>query len=106
MERRGENANQIRVVLAEDHHVVREALAALLSQQPDIKVVGQVAEGTQLFDVVDRLRPDVLIMDVEMPRHKPIEATKRLRRQYAVLFAISYGLVMVEPNNNQFTAWT
>jgi DNA-binding NarL/FixJ family response regulator len=69
----------IRVLLAEDHHVVRTAVAALLSKEPDIEVVGEVAEGTALMATVEKSRPDIVLMDAQMPNHRPVAAAERLR---------------------------
>lgn len=74
--------NKIRVLLAEDHHVVRAAVAALLSKEPDMEVVGEVADGRTLLGMVERHRPDLVLMDVQMPHHRPVEVTKTLHEQY------------------------
>lgn len=79
------NTDKIRVVLAEDHHVVRSAVAALLSREPDIEVVGEVADGNALQNTVERLQPDILLMDAQMPNHRPVEATEFLRQRYPEL---------------------
>jgi len=68
----------IRVVIAEDHHVVREAIAAHLARQPDIQVVGQVADGGELMAAVEAARPDVLLLDVKMPGLKAPQAARAL----------------------------
>lgn len=71
---------QIRVVLAEDHHVVLAAVAEFLDKEPDIQVVGQIAEGgPRLIELVERLQPDVLLLDAHMPGHKVIESAQLLR---------------------------
>ena len=72
------NTAKIRIVLAEDHHVVRTAVAALLSKEPDLEVVGEVADGNTLVQTVARIQPDILVMDAQMPNHKPVEATRAL----------------------------
>jgi DNA-binding NarL/FixJ family response regulator len=69
----------IRVLLAEDHHVVRTAVAALLTKEPDIEVVGEVAEGNALMAMVEKSRPDIVLMDAQMPNHRPVAAAERLR---------------------------
>lgn len=74
-------SNKIKVVLAEDHHVVRTAFAALLAKEPDIEVVGEVANTADLLQTVQDLRPDVLLLDAHMPGGKVITAAKRLREQ-------------------------
>jgi DNA-binding NarL/FixJ family response regulator len=73
---------RIKVVVAEDHHVVRTALTSLLSREEDLWVVGEAADGNNLMRVVEKVRPDVLLMDAQMPDHKPVEATHTLREQY------------------------
>lgn len=74
-------SNKIKVVLAEDHHVVRTAFAALLAKEPDIEVVGEVANTADLLQTVQDLRPDVLLLDAHMPGGKVITAAKKLREQ-------------------------
>ena len=68
----------IRVVLVDDHAVLRSGLAALLSGAGDIEVVGQAAEGAEAVDVVRRTRPDVVVMDLQMPGVDGVQATSRI----------------------------
>jgi DNA-binding NarL/FixJ family response regulator len=69
----------IRVVLAEDHHLVRKGIVALLERADDIDVVGEGADGQEAVALVQRLGPDVLVMDIAMPRLDGIQATERVR---------------------------
>lgn len=71
----------IDLVLAEDHHVVRAAIAALLQNEPDIDVIGEVADASMLIDVVEALNPKVLVLDAHIPGHRVIETTRLLRRR-------------------------
>ena len=71
--------SNIKVVLAEDHHVVRAAVATFLTKEPDIEVVGEVAEGSALMEVVEKLKPDILILDAHMPGHKVVQSAKALQ---------------------------
>ena len=71
--------SNIKVVLAEDHHVVRAAVATLLTKEPDIEVVGEVAEGSMLMDVVEKFKPDILVLDAHMPGHKVAQSAKTLQ---------------------------
>jgi DNA-binding NarL/FixJ family response regulator len=68
----------IRVVVVDDQELVRSGFAMILEAQADIEVVGEAADGVDALDVVRRERPDVVLMDVRMPRLDGIEATARL----------------------------
>jgi DNA-binding NarL/FixJ family response regulator len=70
----------VRVVLADDHPVVRDGLSALLSSVPDIDVVGTAATGREAVRAAVTLRPDVLVMDIHMPDHDGVAATREIRR--------------------------
>lgn len=70
----------VRVVLADDHAVVREGLKALINAQTDMRVVGEAAEGESAWRTACELSPDVLIMDLSMPRMNGAESTARVLR--------------------------
>ncbi len=71
----------IRILLADDHTIVRQGLARLLEDQPGFKVVGEAVNGRQAIDQAEKLRPDVIIMDIAMPRLNGIEAAKRILKK-------------------------
>ena len=71
----------IRVLIADDHELMRNGLHAILGAQQDIEVVGEAEHGAQAVENAIRLHPDVVIMDIRMPRLDGIEATKRLAVQ-------------------------
>jgi DNA-binding NarL/FixJ family response regulator len=73
---------KIRVVLADDHAIVREGVKALLNLADDIDVVGEAADGRQAIARVQALEPDVIVMDIAMPDLGGLEATVEIRRQY------------------------
>jgi two-component system, NarL family, response regulator DesR len=68
----------IRVLLAEDQGMVRGALASLLEMEPDIEVVAQVSRGDEVLDRADEVRPDVALLDIEMPGKTGLEAASEL----------------------------
>jgi DNA-binding NarL/FixJ family response regulator len=72
----------IRVVLADDQRVVREGLELVLRMLPDIEVVGAAANGMDAVALVDRERPDVVLMDLRMPEMDGVEATSRIRAEH------------------------
>ena len=69
----------IRVGLADDHHLVREGIRALLEKAEDLQVVGEAVDGEEAVALVERLSPDVLVMDIAMPRLNGIKAAERIR---------------------------
>jgi len=84
----------IRVLIAEDQAMVREALAALLALEPDIDVVAQVGRGDEVLDAVRAAEPDVALLDIEMPGMSGLEATEGLRRELPgtrVLILTTFG---------------
>jgi two-component system, NarL family, response regulator DesR len=71
----------IRILIAEDQGMVRGALAALLSLEPDLDVVAQVASGDEVLSAAQETRPDVALLDIEMPGMDGIEVAAALRRE-------------------------
>ena len=63
----------IRIVLADDHKVVREGIRALLEEEPDFEIVGEAANGLEAVSVVERVRPNILLLDLSMPKPESTE---------------------------------
>ena len=69
----------LRVILADDHAILRDGVRLILESQPDIAVVGEAATGEEAIALAERLRPDIIVMDIAMPGINGLEATRRLR---------------------------
>ena len=72
--------SKIRVMLADDHTILREGIRVLLEAQPDIEVVGEAADGRQAVDKAHELKPDVVLMDIGMPAMNGLEATRHIKK--------------------------
>lgn len=70
----------IRIVVADDQRLVREGFAAILGNEPDLEVVGVAGDGAEALDVVRRTEPDVVVMDIRMPKIDGIAATQQIAR--------------------------
>lgn len=74
--------SKTRIVLADDHEVVRLGLMTLLNDQPDMEVVGEAGSGAEAVRAVERLRPDIVLMDIRMPGEGGIEATREITARF------------------------
>ncbi len=72
----------IRVFIADDHAIVRKGIRALLATEPEIEVIGEAGDGTEAVAEAEKLRPDVLLMDLVMPKMDGIEATRQITARF------------------------
>jgi len=72
----------ITILLVEDHKIVREGTRQLLEQSPDLTIIGEAADGEEAVRLTTELLPDVVVMDVRLPRLNGIEATKAIKDQH------------------------
>src|SRR5689334_24594588 len=82
IKRRRHPVEKIKVLIADDHRVVREGLAAILKMKDDIHIVGEAQDGMEAIEKVKTLVPDVVLMDVSMPRMGGVEATRQIKREF------------------------
>lgn len=75
-------ARRITVLLAEDHHIVREGFRSLLKHETDIEVVGEAENGRQAIQLIRKLHPEVVVMDIAMPLLNGLEATRQIRKEF------------------------
>ena len=73
---------KIKVLIVDDHTLVRDGIRALLSLVADVKVVGEAANGKEALEQVERLSPDIVLMDLAMPIMNGLEATRRIRKKF------------------------
>jgi DNA-binding NarL/FixJ family response regulator len=84
-----------RLILADDHHLLRRGFKSLLSGEPDLEVVGEASNGLQAIEMCRRLDPDLILMDVRMPEMDGITATRRIKDERP-----GVGILMVTMHEN------
>ncbi len=72
---------RIKVLLVDDHTLVREGFAKMLELEPDLAVVGQASDSKEAFELVKKLNPDIVLMDIRLPGITGIEATKKIKEE-------------------------
>jgi DNA-binding NarL/FixJ family response regulator len=72
---------KVRIVIAEDHTILREGLRSLLSSDPNFEIVGEAEDGREAIKCVEKFRPDLILTDLSMPRMNGMEAIKEIKRQ-------------------------
>ena len=75
--------NKIRVLLADDHTILRDGIRALLEDQADIEVIGEAEDGIATVKMTAQLQPDVVVMDIAMPLLNGLEATRQIKRDFS-----------------------
>jgi len=81
--------DEIRLMLVDDHEVIRTGLRMLLESQPDIKIVGEASSGSQALVVASETKPDVIVMDITLPDITGIEATKRIKESFPEISVVA-----------------
>ena len=83
---------RIKVLIADDHGIVREGLRSLLGKQPDMEIIGEADDGRKALDLVQELEPDVVIMDISMPNLNGVDATRHIVREYPKVKVIALSM--------------
>ena len=74
--------DKINIVLAEDHTILRDGLKALLSSDPKFDIIGEAEDGRAAVRCVEKLEPDLILMDLSMPRMSGMEAIREIKKRY------------------------
>lgn len=80
---------KLRILLADDHQIVRDGLRLLIDSQPNMRVVGEAANGMAVLRLARELKPDVVVMDLSMPELNGLQATERLKAEYPELKVVA-----------------
>ena len=81
-----------RIVLVDDHALVRDGLRSILAEHPDLCVVGEASDGEMAIEVARQLRPDVILMDVNMPRMNGLEATRLITTEFPEITVVGLSM--------------
>ena len=90
----GETRERTRILLADDHHMVRQGIRQLLEREVDFEVVGEAASSREAIELVNNIQPDVVVMDIRLPGTSGIEACEEITRRYPstkVIMLTSYA---------------
>jgi len=82
----------IRILLADDHAIIRQGLHSLLEKEPDVEVVGEAEDGRKALELVRELAPDIVIMDITMPNLNGIEATYEITHEFPKVKVIALSI--------------
>ena len=91
-----EDTPQVRVLVADDHSMIRQGLCSLLKDYSDIQVVGEAANGEEAVAMTDTLLPDVILMDINMPKLDGVEATRRVKQKHPDVAVIGLSILVAE----------
>jgi DNA-binding NarL/FixJ family response regulator len=73
---------KLKIILVDDHHLVRDGIKSLLSSTSDLEIVGEASDGIELFEILSSVKPDIIIMDISLPGKSGIDLTKEICKDY------------------------
>ena len=85
---------RIRLLIVDDHEMVREGIRSILKDDPELKIVGEAGEGEKALDLIPKLHPDIVLLDIKMPGMDGIEVCRRVRAQYPSVAVIALTTFM------------
>lgn len=88
----------IRVILVDDHDMVRQGLRLLLEEDPDVRVVGDVADGEEALRLVERIKPDVLVVDLMLPGLSGLNVTREVKHRFPMVRVIVLSMYSNVPH--------
>jgi len=83
----------IRIILADDHEIFRDGFKAMLKKQPSVELIGEAANGEELVELTRRLKPDVVVTDIKMPRMDGLQATKILSKEFPEIGIVALSMI-------------
>jgi DNA-binding NarL/FixJ family response regulator len=84
---------RIRILLVDDTGFIRQSLAGLISIEPDMEIVGEASDGMEAIELTKRLLPEVVVMDVNMPKMNGIEATRAIHSEFPYVQVIGFSML-------------
>lgn len=85
--------NPIRIILADDHEIFRDGFKAMIRKQPSVDLIGEASNGEELVEITRRLKPDVVVTDIKMPRMDGLEATKILCAEFPDMGIVALSMI-------------
>src|SRR5690348_4606233 len=85
--------NPIRIILADDHEIFRDGFKAMIRKQPSVDLIGEASNGEELVEITRRLKPDVVVTDIKMPRMDGLQATKILCAEFPQMGIVALSMI-------------